>query len=465
MKYASQPGPEARILLVLWGVFAFCATAASADKGAGGEATSAPAALRVDKAARMITFTATATGLAAGEAAEFILVRKDSAKDYEAMALTTVPPSVIDAALRGLGMVPGRAGGMSDDGIPLWPKGERVLVSYIKGTPEELPKEGWTPVEHLVVDEETGKPLVARGFVFTGSKQLPDPEQPDGEGETVYAADVYGPQSVIALYNEPRAVMEPPLQALQGDVYARFLPNPDLDLAEGDLLTVCMKPEYPGDRDRVLDLSLTMAPAEGKERDFRQQQYWLRKRPAGGGVEDGVVAGPRLAAVLNYFGVAREDGRDPFVTIRFDEALPVSTVVDFCRLVDTLDVPPGIRVEPPPQGQIYYRAFAPNPAWGDRDQRVTQPYELELEIKDGEPRGLLRYLKPVWEAGSTKHTLEISETPVKTARELAEAVRRRKPGMEALFVETPGNMTYGALLDFTRQARQVYPTVFVFTRP
>lgn len=420
--------------------------------------------LRVDRESHTLTFPATATGLGGGdEVIEFALVRTSSAKDYEALALSDVQPSELDRGLRTLGMTPGRAGGMNEQGIPLWPKGERVLVSYAKGAPSETTSEDqWHPIEDLILDNQTDKPLSPRGFVFIGSKMLPDPELQKGEEETdVYAADVYGPQAMIALYNEPRAVLEIPLQARQGDIYGRFLPNPEANLQEGDELTIRMRPEYPGERRRVLELDLHVEPAkEEAGEDFRRLKYRLLRAD-----DEEPVVEPKLPDVLNHFATARDEGSDPFVTIHFDNALPIAAVVDFCRLVDTLDVPRGIRVEPPPDGHIYYRAFAPNSAWRERSERVTQPYELDLELKNGEPRGTLHHLKPVWETGETEHELKISETEVAGAQELAEAVRKRKPGMEAIFIEAPGRMRYGTLLEFTAAARHVYPTVFVFTQP
>lgn len=442
------------VLLVALGA-ALPATFAAGDDEAGG--------LRVDRESDTLTFPATATGLNKDEVIEFALVRTNSAKDYEALALSKVPPSELDRGLRALGMTPGRAGGMNEQGIPLWPKGERVVVSYTKGTvSNSQSKPQWHPLENLILDAKTGKPLSPRGFVFIGSKMLPDPEQQeDAEEAEVYAADAYGPQAMISLYNEPRAVLEIPLQARQGDAYGRFLPNPEADLQEGDMLTIRMRPEYPGERRRVLEVDLHVTPAEGTTgEDFRQQKYRL----LGAGKDEPLVE-PTLPAVLNYFGTARDEGRDPFVTLYFDHALPVKTVVDLCRLIDTLDVPRGIRVEPPPDEHIYYRAFAPNPAWRDRDERVTQPYELELELQDGKARGTLRHLKTEWDTGTTEHELTISETPVTGPEELAAAVQKRKPGMEALFIEAPGRMRYGTLLEFTAKARAIYPTVFVFTRP
>ncbi len=429
---------------------------ATADDEAGG--------LRVDRESHTLTFPATATGLAGDEVIEFALVRTSSAKDYEALALSEAPPSELDRGLRTLGMTPGRAGGINEQGIPLWPKGERVLVSYAKGAPSETTSEDqWHPIEDLILDNQADQPLSPRGFVFIGSKMLPDPERQEGEKETdVYAADVYGPQAMIALYNEPRAVLEIPLQARQGDIYGRFLPNPEANLQEGDALTIRMRPEYPGERRRVLELDLHVEPgAEGRAgEDFRRLKYRLLRA----GDEEPVVE-PTLPAVLNRFATARDEGRDPFVTLHFDNALPIAAVVDFCRLFDTLDVPRGIRVEPPPEGHIYYRAFAPNSAWRERDERVTQPYELDLELKNGELRGTLRHLKPVWETGETEHELKISETDVTGAKELAAIVRKRKPGMEAIFIEAPGRLRYGTMLEFTAEARDIYPTVFVFTRP
>lgn len=417
--------------------------------------------LRVDREARTVLFEAKATALNEGEPAEFLLARTDSAKEYEAMLLTDVPPSRIDRALRSLGMKPGRAGGMNEDGIPLWPKGERVLVQFARNADDDEGEAKWYAIESLVKDTATGATMAERGFVFIGSEMLPAPDaEDDDHAVEVYAADVYGPQAVISLYNEPRAVMEIPLQAPQGEVYGRFLPNPEMALEHGETVLVKMTPELPAERRRVVDLVLVVTPAEAGADGGGNERYRLTRVG-----EEAPVAGPELAAVLSHFSELRKAGHSPFVVVRFDRDLPVSTVVRISRLIDTLDVPRGIRVEPPTEDQLYYRSFAPNPGWRDRDKRVMQPYEIEIVDKEAGPKAVVRHLKPVWEDGVAEHSLTITETTVAGADELGREVRKKKPGMEALFLQVPPSMSYGSLLDFTASAREAYPTVFVFTQP
>ena len=94
-----------------------------------------------------------------------------------------------------------------------------------------------------------------------------------------------------------------------------------------------------------------------------------------------------------------------------------------------------------------------------------QPYEIEIVDKEAGPKAVVRHLKPVWEDGVAEHSLTITETTVAGADELGREVRKKKPGMEALFLQVPPSMSYGSLLDFTASAREAYPTVFVFTQP
>lgn len=172
-------------------------------------ATSVDDAVHFDAQRRTLYVPATMTGLAPGEPVEFLLVHQDSAKDYEALALTSIPPSSIDRALRSAGLAPGRPGGLNEHGVPLWPKGPRARVDVAPGrhTTEDSTTR-WTNAESLLLDEKRGKPLSTAGLVFIGSQRLVPEGAKDGDG--MCSADVRNPRAVVALYNDPHAVLQVP---------------------------------------------------------------------------------------------------------------------------------------------------------------------------------------------------------------------------------------------------------------
>jgi hypothetical protein len=100
-----------------------------------------------------------------------------------------------------------------------------------------------------------------------------------------------------------------------------------------------------------------------------------------------------LVHLLAEFGKLTEAGKDPFVTIDIAGNLTLQQMHEFFSLIQTLDRETGIRVEAPPPGQLYYRAFFPEPEWRDRTKRLGRPWELHTKV--GNANGsLLRHPHP-----------------------------------------------------------------------
>ena len=98
-----------------------------------------------------------------------MIIDQDSSHGYEAMLWSFAAPSAVHRALVFIGMKPGAP--RDPNALRFTPKGERVNVSIlIDGKP--------TPIEHLILDTQTGKTLPEEGWVFTGSRLIKDPADP-----------------------------------------------------------------------------------------------------------------------------------------------------------------------------------------------------------------------------------------------------------------------------------------------
>ena len=114
------------------------------------------------------------------------------------------------------------------------------------------------PAERLIFDRARNAPLPVQGFVFTGSRRIPHPQETN---RLVYAADLYGPNSIASDYNDADTVLDVPHQAPKNLVYGRQIPNPDYPFAPGQRLEVILRPERPDGSRRVQDLVLQTRPA------------------------------------------------------------------------------------------------------------------------------------------------------------------------------------------------------------
>ncbi|MCX6996118.1 MAG: hypothetical protein NTV49_03300 [Kiritimatiellaeota bacterium] len=140
-------------------------------------------------------------------------------------------------------------------------------------------------------------------------------------------------------------------------------------------------------------------------------------------------------------------------------------------LMATIDSEQGVRVDPPPAGQLYYKAFLPGPGLLDRADRIENPAELSLVEKDGRVSGQLRLIGSVWKDGRDRPELEIAHRPVSGPQDLRQALEaeaermkkaQRSPPLKVLLVFAPATLTHGQLLGFLDPVLPTYRIVHVF---
>jgi len=415
-------------------------------------------ALRKEK---RVEIMAEATGVPAGEVAEFLFVHHTSDHGYEAVLWSYAKPSDVHKALEFIGIKAGKS--FNPNELRFWPRGERVILSV-------SPPDEFAPVriEQLLFDKTKNETLSEDGFLFTGSFMVPNRKDPARKD---YAADVVGAKSIASLYSDPTATLDVPRQAWQSEVYGTLVISEEGGFEDNELLRVIIEPENKNARRLTVDMALRVlpppAPPAGEETASRGAPSFKLTGAKGEALTDK----HDLASVLSAFEkIIRKDG-DAYVKVSFDPRVPLSDVRSVSRVLMMIDVDRGIRVEPPETGQFYYKAFIPDPRLAHHQGRLTKPMELRLVSFDGALSGILTTYESVhveggarWEVKETKFAIP---TPEKLREVLeAEAARRKREGRLArepqILVFLAGDVPYGQLTKFLDPIMPTHKAIYIF---
>jgi hypothetical protein len=411
--------------------------------------------LLANKKEKWVRLAAKATGITPNDPLEFWLIPPDAGKEYEALAVGLVKPSDVHKALEFIGMRAGRP--VDPMANQYWPKGERVFMTFHWDDPPAKEGEKPTPrqarAEQLVIDVRTKKPLPSEGLVFTGSYIIPSE---DG-GPDRYAAEAIDPHSIAADFNCRASVLDVPRQAVQGDNYGLQKLNPEYHLAANQPMAVMLEPEYRDGRKRVCDLSLTVSLPPGVA-NIQAGRFVLADARG-----KTLNAQPTLIHALAEFDRLTESGRDPFVTLHVDDQLTLASVRELYTLLSQLDNEKGIRIDAPPPGQLYYRAFFPREQWRDRKKRLGRPWELHLALKDQALAATL--ILPADEIDDNNGLGDLS-FEIHTPQELAQTlVEKSDRFSRVVYIFAPADLKYGQLMGLIRPALTTHPMMYVFPPP
>lgn len=387
------------------------------------------------------------TGLGAGDPVEFFIIPADSGKEYEALTVAFVKPSDVDRALKFIGMKPGRPVNYNEN--QYWPRGERVLVMVEWPPPaaddidpgKNLSKK--VRAEELILDTRTKKPLPLTGLVYTGSHII----KSDEGGKELFAADVSDSRSIASDYNERSTVLDVPYQWPQGQVYGALKPNPAHSFTPGQPIRIRLEPEHKDGKTRVRDLTL---------RVLQRDRFTLLES------NKPIAADLDLVHLLAEFGKLTDAGHDPYVTIDIAGNLTLQQLHEFFSLIQTLDRDTGIRVEAPPPGQLYYRAFFPEEQWRDRTKRLGRPWELHAKVANANGSLAGTLILPADDIDNNGGKGDLRFT-VNTPDELAKTLKEKSDRWsQTVYIFATPDIKYPALLDFIRPSMKTHPGVYVF---
>lgn len=417
--------------------------------------------LVADKNKQRVEVVVESTGLDPKSPCEFTIVGEQSEHAYEALAISFAKPGAIHQALQFIGKTPGEP--VNLEALRFWARGDCFEMSLVKdGAPPVL-------LERLVLDQRTGKTLPEVGFRFTGSTRLADPKH--REKKTI-AADVYQPMAILSLFNTAGSVLEVPYVASKVDVYQNMTPNPEYTFPAGALLTLVIEPVKKEVAKCAKDLSLIVAA--GNSTTTNRLTGLERIKALAFQLKDGTVVlneQPTISSVMQSLGVLDRKRNDYYLTVCFEGDVELGAAQALAPLLSIMDCERGIRIEPPPSGQLYYRAFTPDRELLDRDARMFHPWELALSDEAGAVAGRLLGFNSVYTNGSSQAKLELTELKISSPLSLrkaldAEAAAPAKPGQisrpPVIMVFAPATLKYGQLLQFLGPVLPTHKTVHVY---
>lgn len=417
--------------------------------------------LIADRTSRTVRLSAESTELDRNDPVEFLLITIDSGKDYEALAVSFASAADIHQALEFIGLKPGLC--VNQATLRFWPKGDRVRVTFryrnprVPDTPRPEPNRHSpepkafieVQAEQLVLDSRTGKTLPETGFVFTGSERVPAPGNGTG---LVYSADAFSPGSIISIYNDPSTVLDVPRRTAQQEVYARQVPNPDLGLPPGILVEVLLEPFYRDNLPHRSDYILAVAPGKDAE------PVYSLTDAAG----QTVNSNRTLNGLLATLGRLTGPDQDVFVVLHPDDALPLKAMPTLAQVLGSLDTERGIRLEPPPAGHPYFKAFVPNEALRKRENRPAAAAELHIASSGSGTTGTLVLVEAKWNDDAAQATYKETRIPIPAPAALDPALAGQEYPPTIMLVFAPSSLTYGEFRTFVAPLLQRRMVLYVF---
>ena len=431
-----------------------------AAKAQGGESRRAFFGGVADRAARTVTLYGEATGLKPGDIAEFGAITQASAHDYESLFVVFADPADIAAAVEFLGVPRGRPASGRD--LAFWPKGERVRMTVVRALSDGSSAESAArPVGALIRDAKADRTLDDERPVYCGSLWTTK------DGSPRCLAEDDGPGSLLSSYNEPATLFDMPFQSPQTEVYERYLVSANYAFAKGDFVRIEISPEPAPDgaARRVLDLALAVSPKNAAP-EFRFAARTPVQDGAASALEyAGVPEGPLPMMEFLRFSVELAKKRDPFVQVSFDDGLTVDQAAKTAEVLRRLDTPRALRIEAPPEGQLYYQAFLPRAEWANRADRTSQPCELRFARgADGALSATLVKIEEIWsdKPDELRPDLKVSETPAAAPDAFAAQLEATGVDLTVLLVFAPKDARLGEILPRVRAVVKTHPNVYIF---
>jgi len=411
--------------------------------------------LLADKKEQKVTVLAESTDIGNGDVIEFFIIGQGSGHEYESLAVSFATPGDLKKALEFIGMTPGHCVSFRDNRF--WPKGERarITVSLHSNTTKRV------PMQQCILDDRTGDPLPDLGFIFTGSTMVENLK-----GEQVLAADHHEPKSIASNYNESETLLDIPYQGNQDALYNHLHPNTNNLLPALELLDLTFEPEYKDGTERVCDLTLTLSAPEKPCDSITNHVYAVTDKS-----DTLLNADKTLESALAVFSKKNRANKDLYLSIAFSDNVQVGDVWQISQLLQSIEASGSIRIEPPPAGQLYYRAFIPSRAHLNREARAGHPWELRLKTSDKGITGILTHCAFVWEdegspkVKATDFEVTSPDSLTKTISKLNDERKAEKkdPNIPVILVVAPRDMTYGEVVGFIAPARELVPIVHIYS--
>ena len=336
----------------------------------------APDGVAVDVAARTVRILVEATGLGPADTAEFFAIGPLSDRSYESFFVTVASPAAIAEAIERAGVPRGVPPDIA--GARLWPCGEKLTLTATS-VPTNAPGGSRSCATALsfpdlltdTAEKEEGAILRAP-VVYTGGAR-------DAGGAVVAATNI--PCAVFALYSHSPSLLQLNGQFDQSTVYGRFHAKKAYPV--GSLFELTLR--WDG-RTTVLHRDVALTGSTLKE-----QLTSLRADAA---------------------------AHDLFVRLSFGEGVTVGEAAEIASALSLVDGK-GLKMDGPPPGHFFFRAFLPDPAWRARPGRIFQPFEVHVAA-DGAKKFI--FIEEDWSGEGLDPVLKPHETPLADWAELPKLI-------------------------------------------
>ena len=383
--------------------------------------------LLADRKHRYVDLLATASDVAPGAMIDVVIASKDS-MTTQYLVRAVVGSGELLSALEFIGLSSGHP--IDVEQMHYWAKGERVTITF--QTNESI------PAESLLFDTTWNAELPQQGFRFVGPGQ-----GAEGIDEGVHVATAY---------NASNTIFEVPYVVDRKTVLERLTVNSNYGFEPGQPVRVRIRPEFRGDRQRVHDYLLDVRPGEG---DDAERLANLLVAMQGAGDSERIEGG--FENVFVYLEEQVEDGIEPFIQVRFADALSAQSVKNIARFIQQFLIEQQIRIEPH-ASELYFSAFLPDDAWRDpnRRNRSSQPLEIHLQDKNGGEDLHGEIIQHV-QGGDVKRI------DFKSTIALNDVIQRDGPWQtDAVFIFVTPGTPYGQIKKIYTSIREEFPNVYVF---
>ena len=388
------------------------------------EANRAPDGVAVDAAAHSVRILVEATGLGPADTVEFFAIGPLSDRAYESFFVTVASPAAIADAIERAGVPRGVPPDIA--GARLWPCGEKLTLT---ATPVSMNEAGGSrscatatnaPVlafADLLVDkaEKEEGAILSAPVVYTGGAR-------DASGAVVAATNI--PCAVFALYSHTPSLLQLNGQFDQSTVYGRF--HAKKKWPAGSLFELALR--WDG-RTTVLrrDVELTVPTLKEKLMALR----------------------------------ADAAAHDLFVRMSFGGGTTVGEAAEIAGALSLVDGK-GLKMDSPPPGKFFFRAFLPDPAWRERPGRMFQPFEVHVAA-DGAKKFV--FVEEDWSGEGLDPVLKPRQTPFSDWSELSGLIARtgeQGAKINVLFLFAPRATPVSALTPAVSAVGDRIGTFYVF---
>lgn len=387
-----------------------------------------------DRKLKRVEVWGCATAVGDSEPIEFFITPAFSGKDYESLAVTWCKPSDLHKALEFIGLKPGRPINFATNHH--WTRGPRVIMTVDYG-------KGLVRVEDLILNGPEKKTLPRTGLVFTGSFT-----HTDEKGHQHYAADVVDSRAIAPNYNDPVAVLDMPQRLAQSEVYGFQVRNPDHAMPPGQLLTIIIQPATDHQAVELRDLVIRVQQEKSEPVYTAFEQETKRFRA------------DSLADLVQSLSSLIDGRSDWFTTARIDPSVRVTDVRKMYAVLMTLEQDRGIKLDPPGGENLFHRAFFPQEAWRNRQERLGEPWELFLARREGK---LVASLERYVEIFEPERRMDLQKFEIQSPGDFVKTINENaSQWSQMVFIYPPLDLTYGELMEWAGPALKTYPRIFVF---